>query len=53
MLRDIKRDENFARVPDCAIRKKISLKHYLKLVIKGVAEEFWNISPEEKLKAAA
>ena len=33
--------------------EKISLKHYLSMVSKAEAEAFWNIFPEETLKAAA
>ena len=33
--------------------ERISLKHYLSMVSKDEAETFWNIFPEETLKAAA
>jgi len=33
--------------------ERVALKHYLKLVSKAEAKEFWNIYPDKKLKAAA
>ena len=33
--------------------ERVALKHYLKLVSKAEAKEFWNIYPDKTLKAAA
>ena len=46
--------EDIGKVADQAGHtEKISLKDYLSMVSKGEAETFWNIFPEETLKAAA
>ena len=46
--------EDFGKVAaQAGHTEKISLKHYLSMVSKAEAEAFWNIFPEETLKAAA
>ena len=50
----LRKYEDFGKVAaQAGHTEKISMKHYLKLVSKAEAKEFWDIYPAKTLKAAA